>query len=53
MHLGMTKSCIPHLGHYDFELDLYDLVSINCIESGAYLLFSLRLEFQIFYLNVS
>ena len=42
MHLGMMKCRIPQLGHYDLELDPYDLVSRNCIESGAYLLFSLR-----------
>ena len=36
----MRKCHIPQLGHYDLELDLYDLVSRNCIESGAYLLFS-------------
>ena len=41
MHSGMMKCRIPQLGHYDLELDLYDLVSRNCIESGAYLLFSL------------
>ena len=35
MHLGMTKCRIPQLGHYDLELDFYDIVSRNCIESGA------------------
>ena len=30
-----------------------DLVSINCIESGAYLLYSLRYEFQIWCVNAS
>ena len=52
MHLGMTKCRIPQLGHYDLEFD-YDLVSRNCIESGTYLLFSLRYEFQIWCFNVS
>ena len=30
-----------------------DVVSRNCIESGAYLLYSLRYEFQILYVNAS
>ena len=30
-----------------------DLVSRNCIESGAYLLYSLRKEFQIWCVNAS
>ena len=51
MHLGMTKCRIPQLGHYELELDLYDLVSRNCNESGANLLFSLSKEFQIWCLN--
>ena len=31
----------------------YDLVSRNCIESGAYFLYSFRLEFQIWFVNAS
>ena len=42
MHLGLIKCRLPQMGYYDLELDLYDQVSRNCIESGAYLLFSLR-----------
>ena len=30
-----------------------DLISRNCIESGAYLLYSLRIEFQIWCVNAS
>ena len=42
MHLGMTQCGIPQLDHYDNELDFYYLISRNCFESGAHLLFSLR-----------
>ena len=41
MHLGMMKCRIPQLGHCGLELDP-DLDSRNCIESGAYILYSLR-----------
>ena len=46
MHLGMTK--YPYHNWVTVTLNLTsDLVSRNCIKSGAYLLYSLRLEFQI------
>ena len=41
MNLGMRKCRVPKLGHCDLELTS-DLVSRNCNESGAYLLYSLR-----------
>ena len=43
---------MPQLGHYDLNLTS-DLVSRNCIESCAYLLIALRLEFKMWCLNVS
>ena len=46
MYLGMTKCRVPLLSTVTLTLTS-DLASRNCIGSGAYLLHSLRLEFQI------
>ena len=48
MHVWMTKCCVSSLGHCD-----RDLISRSGIESGAYLLYSLRWEFQIWCKNAS
>ena len=45
MHLGMKKCRAPSLGPCDIGF-YSDLVSRNCFESGAYLLYSLRQGFQ-------
>ena len=44
MHLGMTKCCIPSLGHCDLDIDLGPSF---CIQSGAYLLYSFKLGIPI------
>ena len=44
VHLGMTKRYIQSMGHCDLT---FGLVSRIGIESGAYFLHFLRLEFQL------
>ena len=50
MHHGMVEWRMPSLGHCVLDL-ISDLVSRICIESGAYLLYSLSWEFQIWSMN--
>ena len=50
----LRRQSFPYLSRVSVTLNLTsDLVSKNCIESGAYLLHSLRYEFQIWCVNAS